>query len=278
MTALKKEKMKNVKELNAVIEVMQKRIDGLEDLLKSKVIELEARDLQYIAKIDILTGQIKGCTLGGNDKIENFDCNICNKNFNNRRQVQDHIKKHNKQSFVCTVCDCKFDTRWKLENHLKEHAIKKEFKCEQCDLEFFLKWRLNRHIRGHSENGRKSCHFFNNRKPCPFEENGCKFKHQKSGTCKDLKSCKTYLCQFEHDLVSDKKDNCDSKDFMERTDIPSVNDMTDDEPGKFISFFTSTPKKKKFQCEECLDLSQCTYCFVRQDIQNEHEGGRTNFL
>ena len=37
-----------------------------------------------------------------------------------------------------------------------------------------------------------------------------------------------------------------------------------------ISFTTSTPKKRQFECEECKNESQCTDFFVKQVMIKEH--------
>lgn len=46
------------------------------------------------------------------------------------------------------------------------------------------------------------------------------------------------------------------------TEISSMNESS--------LFKTSTPKKKKIQCSECLNKSQCTDCFVRQTLKIGH--------
>ena len=66
---------------------------------------------------------------------------------------------------------------------------------------------VNRHVKGHNEK-RKYCHFYNNRKKCPYEENGCKYNHLNAGICKWEKNCTFILCQFKHDVL----DNVEVKD------------------------------------------------------------------
>ena len=43
-------------------------------------------------------------------------------------------------------------------------------------------------------------------------------------------------------------------------------DENDNSATDFDSFKTSTPNKKTVQCEECINRTQCTDCFVRQDM------------
>ena len=41
------------------------------------------------------------------------------------------------------------------------------------------------------------CHYYNNTKPCPFDEIGCMFLHEKSKLCKNADSCQMKLYQFK---------------------------------------------------------------------------------
>ena len=45
---------------------------------------------------------------------------------------------------------------------------------------------------------KKCCHFYNNDKICPYEEIGCKFKHEVSNKCRYDKNCHIKLSQFKH--------------------------------------------------------------------------------
>ena len=60
-----------------------------------------------------------------------------------------------------------------------------------------MEWRLRKHVLGHDKE-RKCCHFFNNGKVCPYEEIGCKFKHEESNECRYGQNCYIKLCQFKH--------------------------------------------------------------------------------
>ena len=84
--------------------------------------------------------------------------------------------------------------------HLKEH-IEKQFKCEKCNQEFHLKWRFNKHQEGHENTNVKYCHYFNNKKECPFQELGCMYKHSAAPVCKYKSSCNRKLCQFTHKIA-----------------------------------------------------------------------------
>ena len=83
-----------------------------------------------------------------------------------------------------------------FEVHLDEHNKEKSRECEICGKRFFLEWRLKKHKHVH-EKGARLCHFYNNRKQCPFETIGCKFRHESSGKC-SFSVSRNRLCQFEH--------------------------------------------------------------------------------
>ena len=114
-------------------------------------------------------------------------------------------------------CDSIFDTRCDLENHMENHDDPREFKCKLCDKEFYLQWRLNRHVRGHNESDQKFCHYYNNCNVCPFEKNGCKFRHELSPLCSSFKTCRRHMCPFRHNEDSEMS-------TMDKTDKHSDND------------------------------------------------------
>jgi hypothetical protein len=206
-----------------------------------------------------------------------YGCKKCDKTFTYRMDLKTHIKEEHSKTFKCKSCDETFEARWILEVHMKDHEARKEFKCEICNKEFFLKWRLNQHKRGHDENERRFCHYFNNNKTCPYEEIGCKFRHEISENCYFGKSCKNYLCQFKHESVQEVLDN---SHLIEG--IGDKGDKTEevlDKSEKHLhtsSFLTSTPKKTINQCEECMDTSECTECIVKHML-GQH-GAKTTFF
>ena len=79
-------------------------------------------------------------------------------------------------SLGCNHCDKTFSKAIQLELHMEEHSLVKKYSCDICAKEFHLKWRLEKHVQIHSENfSAQHCHYFNNRKDCPFRSVGCMF-------------------------------------------------------------------------------------------------------
>ena len=77
------------------------------------------------------------------------------------------------------MCGETFSFTYELEIHLKKHKVE-TFKCEKCEKTFYLKWRLEKHKKAHDLVDVKFWHYFNINKPCPFDEVGCMFRHDKS--------------------------------------------------------------------------------------------------
>ena len=81
------------------------------------------------------------------------------------------------QGKYCTLCETTFVYNADLEKHMNnEHNAPKDFECTVCGKRFLLEWRLKKHKQMHSVIPR-TCRFFMNNMPCPFEEIGCKFSH-----------------------------------------------------------------------------------------------------
>lgn len=193
---------KTVKDLNAKIDKLEDTVKRLQEMLETlidtKITELEEREKESESKIEMLSKEIKRSVNINNDITKEIQCRVCGQILE-KRLLKQHIGMTHPQSVKCSNCDRTFETRRDLEEHLKEHDIQKEFKCDQCASEFFLEWRLKRHLRGHTDINRKFCHYFNNGKVCPFEESGCKFKHEHSERCFYGLTCVNMLCQYQHD-------------------------------------------------------------------------------
>ena len=155
------------------------------------------------------------------------------------------------------MCIKRFKHFTDLELHIKkEHSNNEEHKCNQCEKSFVTRWRLRKHTRIHSEQYTKSCKYFIRSRSCPFEELGCKFSHDMSR--KDAV-----------DLNDDTTEDMNN-------DENGSNDSMDESESLLNSFFTSTPKSVD-NCHECLNNSECTYCFARQVLGKPGVGKKIFF-
>ena len=77
-----------------------------------------------------------------------FNCDICYKNFDKKKNLQRHLKLHNKEAkFKCKLCEKSYTRSDHLNRHLISHsADKKPFKCDLCIMRFSNKSHLKRHV------------------------------------------------------------------------------------------------------------------------------------
>ena len=79
---------------------------------------------------------------------------------------------------TCQKCNSNFPRTCDLENHMiAEHNVEKKHKCSDCGKHFLFKWILRKHVKAHNETA-KTCRYFTSNTECPFEELGCKFRHE----------------------------------------------------------------------------------------------------
>ena len=123
------------------------------------------------------------------------------------------------------------------------------------------------------------CHYFNNHKPCPYDEIGCMYSHEQSEACRFQKLCKNKLCQFQH-----SSDNSVQDVINVHTEYSDI----DNESRDSQNFETADQGKKLTETNESnddLDLSNqtkrksCKICFrwlkddddVKSHMLNEHK-------
>ena len=127
----------------------------------------------------------------------NFKCNKCEKSFGNFRDFKKHKSEHelHNEVFKCCKCDKTFDEDWKMNAHVKSHT---DYQCNQCDKSFKYLEILEKHIKITHEDLKIYCHYFNNKKSCPFNEE-CLFLHKEAKMCKYGKLCERMYCMFKHE-------------------------------------------------------------------------------
>ena len=98
-----------------------------------------------------------------------IECTLCDNAFGSRKSLKVHIASNHKKKITCKSCDETFVKNSDFELHVKGmHASTEKFECEKCDKSFVLKWRLRKHQEIHDSSSVKKCHYFNNKKFCPF--------------------------------------------------------------------------------------------------------------
>ena len=133
----KKSKKKTVKELNDNFSIFEEKLKSMEvlvDQLNAKVEFLEKTVEEPPHKFQNIHDE-------SNTIDKEYSYKLCDFKCVKNKKLKVHLKeKHNKE-INCKECDKRFDETFKLEIHL-----------EMLDIKY--------------------CHYFNNKKHCPFEEVG----------------------------------------------------------------------------------------------------------
>lgn len=103
--------------------------------------------------------------------LKEFECKLCDKKFNQRSNLDTHIKNvHNKvKDYECPKCHKKFTQKGNLSKHMIIHEDNQPFQCEFCRKTFSQKNLLDSHLNLH--NGEK-----------PFECDICKKSFARQST------------------------------------------------------------------------------------------------
>ena len=110
-------------------------------------------------------------------KIKPFVCQICNKCFFTKRDVEAHIRIHTgEKPFECNLCEKRFTRRVELNVHLRWHNGEKRYWCSYCGKGFLDLNNLKRHKYIHTGEKPHSCPH------CPkhFTQSGHLKKHVKN--------------------------------------------------------------------------------------------------
>ena len=102
---------------------------------------------------------------------------------------------------------------------------------------------------------------------------------EESKKCLFNKECTNHLCQYQHDTFKNVEALTDTANHDNKEKRKNVHFLTKSiEITNHESFiYTSTPKKKRLECETCINKSQCTVCYVDNYIQNMKKVDMTHF-
>ena len=83
---------------------------------------------------------------------DKYECEQCHRNFAERKNLNHHLKNHEKQGiFKCSLCEKECLTKGSLRQHMKDHNMEHSI-CKYCEKTFPLKRYLQEHIvRTHRE-------------------------------------------------------------------------------------------------------------------------------
>ena len=154
----------------------------------------------------------------GQTRTDNDNIRRRKRHGNNER---DKIRGHS-HLVGCNICKETFQIISDLEKHIKrEHKDSERFQCVYCKKKFVTNWRLEKHLKIHFKRTIKSCKYFANETFCPFEELGCKFRHDENIIEKEDDSSTD---KNPHGIMNgDKTEEADnSKKFQTKSDKSSM--------------------------------------------------------
>ncbi|KAG7165471.1 uncharacterized protein LOC121870689 [Homarus americanus] len=78
-------------------------------------------------------------------------CKLCERSFHRKKDLEAHIRSHkNIRPFTCNECGKSFIHKNNLQLHVREHSGEKQHKCAFCGKAFFRKYNLDNHVRIHT--------------------------------------------------------------------------------------------------------------------------------
>jgi hypothetical protein len=189
----------------------------------------------------------------------NPKCKTCEKNPGSKVSLKKHKTVHepSKNAFKCDECAKDFNEEWMLSAHLKTH---KKYKCEKCDKSFKYLDIKKKHVLIQHENTKLYCHFYNNEKTCPFDDE-CIFLHEDSKFCKYDLVCERNFCMFKHRKIVETEKEDEIYDIETTSDSINVdeieeedgleNSVNDTVNRTFINHSQDNNSEKMFKCEIC---------------------------
>ena len=91
------------------------------------------------------------CENSVTDKINPYECELCDKTFSQEKYVKQHLKTVHEgiNPFNCQTCQKSFTRKHNLDYHIAAtHEVNlKLFQCPKCEKQFQFKDALNKHVK-----------------------------------------------------------------------------------------------------------------------------------
>ena len=128
-----------------------------------------------------------------------MECGNCDKSWDTTNCMRNNELSNQNEESKCMLCQEEFREAVNLEDHLvRIHHKHRNFVCNKCNADFVMKQSFRKHIQGHHISSRRTCHYYNNEKDCPFQTVGCRFLHDKATLCRYGDQCSLSKCQYRH--------------------------------------------------------------------------------
>ena len=72
-----------------------------------------------------------------------FKCKECSQIFENKPELNDHLRTVHTQTITCKLCKAEFQESHQLEKHLlSDHKSIRSHEFDECGMKYVVKWRL----------------------------------------------------------------------------------------------------------------------------------------
>ena len=185
-------------------------------------------------------------------KKVNFKCRKCGDKFETLKELKDHKESECvDMQLKCNECGKCFEDKKKLDDHTSKAHVK--YDCDECGQEFKFEAILEKHIEAVHRDDVLYCHYFNNDKDCPFDEE-CIYLHEDSEPCKFNGICERKLCMYKHETTEDDKDDSDCDDdeidVMENISVEDIRPILE-KFKKSVENFEAILEKCSVKCKHC---------------------------
>ncbi|XP_060535183.1 zinc finger protein 37-like [Cylas formicarius] len=89
-----------------------------------------------------------------------WTCETCGKRYSSKNLLEEHVNTHlGLRPYICQVCGKDFSSKYTFKAHEKTHEMRpRPFKCSQCPKSFLSQQNLQQHERTHSGVKEFTCH------------------------------------------------------------------------------------------------------------------------
>lgn len=99
-----------------------------------------------------------------------WTCDVCGKRYSSKNLLDEHLNTHTgMRPYVCQVCGKDFASKYTFKAHEKTHEVRpRPFECHQCGKSFLSQQNLTQHERTHSGIKEYACHLCGKFECCRF--------------------------------------------------------------------------------------------------------------
>ena len=201
------------------------------------------------------------------DQNQCLRCEKCNRTFEKLTDMKKHKNEHKAKNdtFDCDQCEKKFNEEWKLCAHVKTHV---NYKCDQCSKTFRYLDVMDKHTQISHGNLKLYCHFYNNMKTCPFDEE-CVFLHEDAELCRYGVLCERIYCMFRHDDVGKSMVAKDSVWNVEET-IENDDEKEEAEVDNLEMTFQNPSQENNIESEISVKCDLCNFETTNKERMKRH--------